>query len=227
MTNVFADYQSEAERVRRVRRTAFIKRFTEYQHQRRHWINVAEIVDWYADYDHHTHGVPLEEASTRSYGWFVADLLAGDLEKGGRSQVLYLHADTPMRRMTRERLRDVLDLGLAPAGLRGEYLNCCWLPRRMFEAWLTRHNLPPSPGRFQPLVAKPEEDATAIVVRLLKSNQHLTVPQARAELKRLGFNISRIKFYRDIWEQARVGADLNPSKAGRKPGSRNKPTARA
>jgi hypothetical protein len=38
--------------------------------------------------------------------------------------------------------------------VRSEYLDHCWIPRRLFNRWLAKHELPLSPVRFEPQEGK-------------------------------------------------------------------------
>jgi hypothetical protein len=70
---------------------------------------------------------------------------------GLRSSVLYLHEATVMTRMTRERLEDALaTTHRHPEMYVSEYLSHCWIPRRLFDAWLVKYGLPEDPPRFRP-----------------------------------------------------------------------------
>ena len=86
----------------------------------------------------------------------------GEFEEDGRSLVLYLDAAIATRRMTRPWLQDVIELNpdekqetrggrsITTATVRAQYLPHCWIPRRLFDRWLTMHRLEQSPPRFQP-----------------------------------------------------------------------------
>jgi hypothetical protein len=122
-------------------------RFTWRQQRAHDWISFREIAEWLSELD--GHGVPNEAARVNAYDLLMRDLLAGDFEEQGRSKVRYLHFRTAMARMTRERLNNALDT-LSLADVRSEYLARCWIPRRMFDRWLAKHELPQSPARFEP-----------------------------------------------------------------------------
>jgi hypothetical protein len=113
-------------------------RFTWRQQRLRESISFQEIAEWLLDLD-----------GRDTYGIFQRDLLAGEFEEAGRSKVLYLHQASAMARMTRQRLNDAI-VTLPPDIIRSEYLARCWLPRRMFDRWLAKHELPPKPARFEP-----------------------------------------------------------------------------
>jgi hypothetical protein len=122
-------------------------RFIWRQHRTRAWISFHEIAEWLSEID--GRGVPNEAARIHAYNRLSRDLLAGDFDERGKTQVLYLHDRSRMARMTRQRLSDALDI-YSPEDVRSEYLAHCWLPRRLFQRWLARHELPPSPARFVP-----------------------------------------------------------------------------
>jgi hypothetical protein len=113
-------------------------RFTWWQQRARQWIAFRELAEWLLEFN-----------GGDAYDMLQRDLLAGDFEEGGRSKVLYLHYLSPRARMTRQRLNDVLDT-FSLADVRSEYLARCWLPRRMFDRWLAKHELLSSPARFEP-----------------------------------------------------------------------------
>jgi hypothetical protein len=133
----------ERERAARHRRERGIARFREQQLCKRNWINLKDIVEWYAE-----RGGRFDAAERdRAYDLLVQDLLQGDFEEGGRSKILYLHPYTKMHRLTQQMLRDAREL---KQSVRSEYLDHCWLPRRLFDQWLANHELPASPPRFEP-----------------------------------------------------------------------------
>jgi hypothetical protein len=119
------------------------------QLRRRWWIQFHEIVEWYAELNR---GSITEEAARASaYDKLQRDLLAGEFEEGGRSQVLFLHPDILKARMTPAWLRTIIERQRRPEEIvREQYLSQCWIPRRMFDWWIARHELPRSPPRFEP-----------------------------------------------------------------------------
>ena len=75
------------------------EKFTERERHARAWICFQEIAEWLSDL--HGRGVPNEAACNHAYDMLMQDLLLGDFEERGRSQVRYLHHVTPKVRMTR------------------------------------------------------------------------------------------------------------------------------
>jgi hypothetical protein len=136
------------ERCRQHWRATWITRFTERQRRTRKWINFAEIAEWCSKEDQSI--VPNKEKNATAFDTLARDLLTGEFEEGGRSLVLYLDAATATRRMTRSRLEDVIEHNLDGHQGRAQYLPLCWIPRRLFDRWLTKHRLEQSPQRFQP-----------------------------------------------------------------------------
>src|SRR5262249_31423567 len=83
------------------------------------------------------------------------DLLAGEFEEGGRSQVLFRCPRVSLThgKMTRQWLQEAIDKNLD--GEHGRfYLKHCWLPRNLFKRWCAMYPLPKSPRRFQPTEGK-------------------------------------------------------------------------
>jgi hypothetical protein len=157
----------------------------------------------------------------------MRDLLAGDFEEQGRSKVLYRHFRITRARVTREWLNDVLDT-FSLADVRSEYLARCWIPRRMFNRWLAKHELPPSPARFEPQretrvrATKASDEAAAVkaLAARLKECPELTRAAANEWCREKGYVLSGRGFQDRVWPQARVKAEL-PEKAqgGRKKSS--------
>ena len=135
-----------------LRRIKRFERFVEHQRHRREWLNFREIADWLARRENAV--VPDKVVRSGAYDLLRDDLLAGDFEEGGKSKVLYLHHRSAVARMTRQQLLAAIEVpttGSDPDGIiRSEYLAHCWMPRRMFERWLSKHEPPPSPARFEP-----------------------------------------------------------------------------
>jgi hypothetical protein len=132
----------------RRRRTAWIDRFTKTQRDKRDWINFAEI----AEHCSEEGGiVPNEVARETAYDKLLADLLEGDFEENGRSQVLYLHPYTTKARMTRECLIGLLEFKDPDrATIISQYLAHCWVRRVFAERWFAKHRREPRPQRFEP-----------------------------------------------------------------------------
>ena len=119
-------------------RTAWITRFTELQRRTRKWINFAEIAEWCSKEDQSI--VPNKEKSATAFDTLASDLLMGEFEEDGRSLVLYLDAATATTRLTtRQWLQDVIEHNLDGHQGRAQYLPHCWIPRRLFDRWLTKH----------------------------------------------------------------------------------------
>ena len=135
------------ERRRRRARAARIRRFTERQRQTREWINFAEIAEWCSKEIQSI--VPSEEKRAAAFDCLASDLLAGEFEENGRSQVRYLHPITSKEWMTRKSLQDAIENNYDNHHGRSQYLPYCWIPRRLFERWLANHRLEQSPARFQ------------------------------------------------------------------------------
>src|SRR5262249_53270406 len=128
-----------------------IRRFWEDQQRKREWINFAEIAEWFSELTGPAKPKKAAAARDRAYRMLEQDLLAGNFEEGGRSQVLFRcpRVSSTHARMRRQRLRNAIDSNLD--GEHGRfYLKHCWLPRKLFERWRAWHQLPKSPPRFQP-----------------------------------------------------------------------------
>src|SRR5262245_24538449 len=92
----------DSKRVRRGRELAHeakqrdenrIRRFKEVQRRKCNWIKFTQIAEAYSE-----QGGP--GAAERAYAMLQHDLLAGNFEENGRSQVLYLFPGVTDRRMT-------------------------------------------------------------------------------------------------------------------------------
>jgi hypothetical protein len=215
------------------------------QRRCRDWINFDEIADWCARRDNPSARrdnpfVPNEVVRIGAYDKLRDDLLAGDFEESGESQVLFLHpatsvpmttAMTPRQagRMTRERLRAATEIPAtthAPQSeiVRSEYLAYCWIPRRMFDRWLTRHGLPSSPPFFEPQMEgrvtatiSSETAASRALAAHLRQNRQTTRDAAEAWCRQEGFNLSQRGFQFRVWPNAREAAGLSKlAAAGRK-----------
>ena len=129
-------------------RTARIERFTKIQRDKREWINFAEI----AEYCSEESGIVSNEvARETAYEKLLADLLDGDFEENGVSQIMYLHPYTSKTRMTREWMADLLAFKDADrAAIISQYLAPCWMPRAFSERWFAKHRMEPRPQRFEP-----------------------------------------------------------------------------
>ena len=140
-----------------------IRRFWEDQQRKREWINFAEIAEWFSELSGPAKPKKAGAARDRAYRMLEQDLLAGNFEGGGRSQVLFRcpGVSSTHARMTRQRLRNAIDSNLD--GEHGRfYLKHCWLPRNLFKRWCARHHLPKSPPRFKyPSSDKGERPPTA------------------------------------------------------------------
>jgi hypothetical protein len=157
--SIFWDDPEHALRIReRQRRSNWIKRFADEQRRRREWINFGEVADWCSELGGRAERDEARRAN--AYDWLTQDLLAGDFDESGASRVRFLHPAVTAEAMTRKRVSDCGNeivmslpevLETSPAHVvRSEYLAFCWLPRRMFERWLAKHELPASPARFEP-----------------------------------------------------------------------------
>ena len=130
-------------------RTARIERFTKIQRDKREWINFAEIAEYCSEESGGV--VPNEVARETAYEKLLADLLDGDFEENGVSQIMYLHPYTSKTRMTREWMADLLAFKDADrAAIISQYLAPCWMPRAFLERWLAKHRMEPRPQRFEP-----------------------------------------------------------------------------
>lgn len=211
--------------------------FAEEQRGRRDWINFRELADWCARRGNPF--VPDEAARNGAYDLLRDDLLIGEFEEGGKSQVLFLDPTktVPMttakipgqaRRMTRETLLYAIQM-YSPEILRAEYLTGCWIPHRMLDRWLAKHQLPASPSLFEPMqkvrvstiVAHETNAIKALAAYLkLKQNKHITRDDAAEWCDQQGFTLSQRGFRFRIWTQARREAGLPELAApGRKPKS--------
>jgi hypothetical protein len=143
------------ERVRlysiRRRRTAWIERFTESQRRKRECINCAEIAEWCSE---ESGVVPNEVAREAAYRKFLVDLLEGDFEENGHSQMYLLHPYTAKTRMTRECLTHLLEV-YDETTINLQYLAYCWMRRERFDRFLAKHRMQPRPERFEPKCPAP------------------------------------------------------------------------
>lgn len=203
-------------------------RFTWQQERKREWISFREIADWYSEFA--SHGVPSEAARANAYDMLESDLLSGDFEEQGRSRVLYLHFRhfrTVTARMTRQQLNDALDLdGLSLADVRSQYLAPCWIPRHLFDRWLAKHELPPSPARFEPQkeaavhvpLASDEASAIQELAAHLRQHPDLKRGAAQAWCAKAGFRLTGRGFQNRVWPRARAKAGLPENAPSGRPG---------
>jgi hypothetical protein len=142
--------RAERERLQRAderaRSRAALDSFRQEQRREHEWINFADIADWFARRDNPA--VPNEAARSGAYYLLRDDLLAGDFEEDGKSQVRFLHPNHQTEWISRQRMVD-LELEKAvslsdaigtfpPEDVIAHYLAHCWIPHRMFErkTWL-------------------------------------------------------------------------------------------
>ena len=122
-------------------------RFAERLRKTGKFINFADVAERCAREDQSI--LPNEEKRAAAFDLLACNLLDRKFEKAGRSQVLFLHPISTMKRMTPELLRDVIKHDMDSHGGRS-YLEYCWIPQWLFKRWLSQHNLPES--RFEPLL---------------------------------------------------------------------------
>jgi hypothetical protein len=127
-------------------RIAWIEPFTKIQRHKREMINFAEIAEHCSE---ESGIVPNEVARETAYEKLLADLLEGDFEENGVSQIMYLHLNTSKTRMTRESMIQVMEI-YDHQTIISQYLAHCWIPRRFLERWLAKHRMEPRPQRFEP-----------------------------------------------------------------------------
>jgi hypothetical protein len=158
MVSLYDGGDRRRDRQARQRRADRIRRFSENQKRTREWINFAEIAEWCSELSGSV--VPDERARASAYEKLQRDLLEGDFEENGRSRVHYLHPWTVKARMTREWLQEMISMS-SPTTIRTEYLDHCWLPRKLFQRWLAKHELSACPQRFEPKVETPSEPVSS------------------------------------------------------------------
>jgi len=133
--------RSECEELeRRKRRAALVAtralrilRFEERQNDKRQWIRLSTLAE----------RVGREISTTEGYALLRAAILNGEFEKAGRSRLLYLHPETSMAKMTREKLKE-LEHWQGAGGtdiINIQYVGCCWVPFAMAMAWCRRNSV--------------------------------------------------------------------------------------
>ena len=105
-----------------------------------------------------------QTARTSAYDKLLDDLLRGDFEINGRSRVLYLHPETVMAKMRLDRAKNLIE-AFPQEAVRSAYLDHCWISRAQFQRWLSKHNLPISPSRFEPTSATSMAAGTKTKIR--------------------------------------------------------------
>jgi hypothetical protein len=113
--------------------------------------------------------VPNEVARETAYEKLLADLLVGDFEEHGVSQVMYLHSYTSKTRMTREWLIGLLEFKDPDRAIIISYLAHCWMPRRFLERWLAKYRMQPRPERFEPKWPTPPATTSQPVTQASKA----------------------------------------------------------
>jgi hypothetical protein len=195
------------------RRRAAVDRFAEEYRRTQEWIKFGDIADWFARRDNAV--VPNETARSGAYNLLRNDLLAGDFEEDGKSQVRFLHPDhetewiSRRRMVDRERetavsLPDAMDT-IAPKDVIAQYLAHCWIPYRIFHRWLTKHGLS-VPSRFD------LEEGFAAHSGAAKPNR-LSIQTSRSNARRRGRKPEKIErtkeaMRRDISERKLTIDDL-------------------
>jgi hypothetical protein len=183
-------------------------RFIFKQQRTCQWIPFREIAEWYAERSGRFDAAELD----RAYDMLLRDLLVGDFEEGGRSRVRYLHPATSKARMTREWMQRMIDTYREePEKVRLHYLSRCWLPQHLFQKWLKKHELPPSPVRFKPhegAFASDEERAIKALAAHLKQMPDCRRNDAAEWCRQQAFTLSNRRFQSQIWPKARALANL-------------------
>jgi hypothetical protein len=152
-------------------------RFAERLRKTCKFINFADVAERCAREDQSI--LPNEEKRAAAFDLLACDLLDLKFEKAGRSQVLFLHPISTMKRMTPELLRDIIKHDIDSHGGRS-YLEHCWFPQWLFKGWLSQHNLPES--RFEPLV---KQWPVRLKQRPRKKRRKPNLERAQAAIKTL------------------------------------------
>jgi hypothetical protein len=130
-------------------RASRIERFAERQRSDLQWINFGEIADWCAREGGSI--TPDESLRALALDTLARDLLAGEFDENGRSQVLFLNPYSPKKaRMTREYLGEAIETDIDQERGRSEFLPFCWARREMIARWFEKHRLPKSPALLEP-----------------------------------------------------------------------------
>jgi len=139
----FEDLTKERIRFYRIRQrlTARIERLT------KKLINLAEIAESCSEV---SGIVPNELARDAAYKKFQSDLLEGDFEKNGRSQILYFHPNSPKVRMTPDWLKRMIETHRDQTIINSQYLAHCWVPPEYCDRFFAKHRIQPCPERFEP-----------------------------------------------------------------------------
>jgi hypothetical protein len=135
-------------------RKSRIDRFAQRQSRTREWVNFADIADFCARDSGSI--LPDEEKRTAAFMTLAKDVLNGEFDNSGRSQVLFLNYSTKKARLTHEDLTDIIEHNLDGDRGLSEYLPYCWARREFIERWFEKHRLQKPPGWF-----KPQDDGTA------------------------------------------------------------------
>jgi hypothetical protein len=161
MGNIHLYGGGDRERDRRAQqwREVRIKRFTEHQRCVGEWINFADIAEWCSREDSSI--LPNEQKRVAAFETLQRDLLAGEFEENGRSQVLFLHPAVAKARMTRSSLIEAAEYNYD--GKHGRsYAAHCWIRREMAERWFQNHRLSLPPW-FTPCVPREVPDVSATI----------------------------------------------------------------
>jgi hypothetical protein len=160
-------------------------RFAARQRTARRWIAVVDLVDWCA---HSTTTATLDaEAQARevAYRRLTDAILKGELERGGRSKILYLDTlvtsggASPRCRLTRKQFEIALGATAAPPPplLPITVLNCCWLPADLTRQWLEVHGY-----RLPPYLEHPQ--AAGKGVESSDASKRLPTPELRSAIRK-------------------------------------------
>jgi hypothetical protein len=176
----------EVERAREARQRDEdrIRRFEEVQRRKRNWIKFTEIAEQYSERDGPVAPEKAAAEHERACAMLEHDLLAGNFEENGRSQVLFLFPGFTDRRMTRQRLQDAIDYNYDNRFGRS-YLENCWITRNRYERLREWHNLGELPPRFRPQTSQnvsraKSSDETATIKALAKAGEETAATKALA-----------------------------------------------